>query len=141
MFILRKECAREHVCRHTAYESPERHKRYNMHGLKQQNAFGWTDITCTCLIYLFLFLFECVKMFFENRFRSGHVDILGFRKRLVGLWCLMPLWTIFQLIYFDVVSLKDFFKWTIMDFVFIVQKKRKQLFLSCLKSNIHFTID
>jgi hypothetical protein len=38
-------------------------------------------------------------MFFENRFRSGHVDILGFRKRLVGLWCLMPLWTIFQLIY------------------------------------------
>jgi hypothetical protein len=25
-----------------------------------------------------------VKMFFENRFRSGHVDILGFRKRLVG---------------------------------------------------------
>ena len=49
----------EHVCRHTAYESPERHKRYNMHGLKQQNAFGWTDITCTCLIYLFLFLFEC----------------------------------------------------------------------------------
>jgi len=30
-----------------------------MHGLKQQNAFGWTDITCTCLIYLFLLLFEC----------------------------------------------------------------------------------
>jgi hypothetical protein len=25
--------------------------------------------------------------------------ILGFRKRLVGLWCLMPLSTIFQLIY------------------------------------------
>jgi hypothetical protein len=38
-------------------------------------------------------------MFFENRFRSGQVDILGFRKRLVGLWCLMPLSTIFQLIY------------------------------------------
>ena len=59
MFILRKECAREHVCRHTAYESPERHKRHNMHELKQQNAFGWTDIMCTCIIYLFLLLFEC----------------------------------------------------------------------------------
>jgi hypothetical protein len=51
MFILRKECARG-TCMSA-------HKRYNMHGLKQQNAFGWTDITCTCLIYLFLFLFEC----------------------------------------------------------------------------------
>jgi len=30
-----------------------------MHGLKQQNAFDWTDITCTCLIYLLLLLFEC----------------------------------------------------------------------------------
>jgi len=61
MFILRKECARKHVCWHTAYESPERHKQYSMHGPKQQNAFGWTDITCTftCLIYLFLLLFEC----------------------------------------------------------------------------------
>ena len=57
----------EHVCRHTAYESPERHQRYNMHGLKQQNAFGWTDITCTCLIYLFLFLFECHFTFSDRQ--------------------------------------------------------------------------
>ena len=29
----------------------------------------------------------------------------------------------------NVVSLKDFFKWTIMDFVFIVQKKKETVVL------------
>ena len=38
-----------------------------------------------------------VKMSFENGIKSAQVDILRFRKSLVGEWCLAPLSTIFQL--------------------------------------------
>jgi len=108
MCILRKECASEHVCRLTTYESPERHKQYNMHGLKQQNAFGWTDIMCTCLIYLFLLLFEChFNYFWPPRYINWNIVESGikhhkptnlFLNPKISTWPLLNLFPKYQLL-------------------------------------------
>jgi hypothetical protein len=54
-----------------------------MHGLKQQNAFGWTDISVhVSFICFYFYLNAMLPHFLENRFRSGQVDYFGVQKEV-----------------------------------------------------------